>query len=293
VIVDVCNGLPFLSALYARCAVVVLVHHVHREQWSVVLRAWGARFGWWVESKLTRRVYRRCRYVTVSAATRDELVSLGVDAGRDSLVYNGTPEMTPDAAPRTPYPSLVVLGRLVPHKRVEIALETVAGLASEFPALRLTIAGQGWWEERLREVATELQIGDRVDFAGFVSESEKRELLCSVWVALTPSLKEGWGLTIVEAGAVGTPSVAFQEAGGVTEAIVDGETGMLADDTADFIAAVRTLLADDERREKMGWAAQNHAAHFTWSASGRRFADLIVAVTEQRPVPATTSQRSP
>ncbi len=293
VIVDVCNGLPFLSPLYARCAVVILVHHVHCEQWPVVLGARGARFGWWVESKLTRRVYRRCRYVTVSAATREELASLGVDAGRVSLVYNGTPEMTPGAAPRTPYPSLVVLGRLVPHKRVEIALETVASLAPEFPALRLTIAGQGWWESRLREVVADLEIGDRVDFAGFVSESEKRELLCSVWVALTPSLKEGWGLTIVEAGAVGTPSVAFQDAGGVTEAIVDGKTGMLAHGTADFIAAVRALLADDELREEMGRAAQGHAARFTWSASGRRFADLILAVTERHPVRAAASQRSP
>ncbi|SIN25809.1 glycosyltransferase family 4 protein [Micromonospora cremea] len=292
-IVDVCNGLPFLSPLYARCAVIILVHHVHREQWPVVLGAWGARIGWWIESSFATRVYRRCRYVTVSAATRSELALLGVDPGRVTVVYNGTPELTPETAPRTPYPSLLVLCRLVPHKRVEIALEAVARLAPEFPGLRLVVAGQGWWETRLRDVADKLGIGDRVHFAGFVTEPDKHELLCSTWVALTPSLKEGWGLTIVEAGAVGTPTVAFHDAGGVTEAIVAGETGLLAHDTADFVAQVRSLLADDVFRHEMGKAAQSHAARFTWSASGDRFADLVRTVTDGRPRPAAERYLTP
>ncbi|MGI5524492.1 glycosyltransferase family 4 protein [Micromonospora sp. CA-259024] len=282
-IVDVCNGLPFLSPLYARCAVIILVHHVHREQWPVVLGTWGARIGWWIESNLATRVYRRCRYVTVSAATRNELALLGVDPARVTVVYNGTPALTPDTAPRTPYPSLLVLCRLVPHKRVEIALEAVARLAPEFPGLRLTVAGQGWWETRLRDLVDILDIGDRVLFAGFVTEPEKHELLCSTWVALTPSLKEGWGLTIVEAGTVGTPTVAFHDAGGVAEAIVAGETGLLAHDTTDFVAQVRSLLADDIFRHEMGKAAQAHAARFTWSASGDRFADLVRAVVDGGP----------
>ncbi|MFC0503998.1 glycosyltransferase family 4 protein [Micromonospora costi] len=284
-IVDVCNGLPFLSPLYARCAVVILVHHVHREQWPVVLRAWGARLGWWIESSLARRVYRRCRYVTVSAATRAELATLGVDPGRVTVVYNGTPDMTPGVAPRTPHPSLLVLCRLVPHKRVEIALETVARLAGDFPTLHLVVAGQGWWETQLRELVETLGIGDRVRFAGFVTEAEKRELLCSTWVALTPSLKEGWGLTIVEAGAAGTPTVAFHDAGGVAEAIVAEKTGLLAHDAADFIAQVRRLLADDVFRHEMGKAAQEHAAQFTWQASGISFANLVLVATGG--IPAT------
>ncbi|MFI7603500.1 glycosyltransferase family 4 protein [Micromonospora sp. NPDC049366] len=292
-IVDVCNGLPFLSPLYARCAVLILVHHVHREQWPVVRGSWGARMGWWIESRLAGRVYRRCRYVTVSAATRRELSGLGVDPSRVEVIYNGTPEITPGAALRTPHPSLLVLCRLVPHKRVEIALETVARLAVDFPALRLIVAGQGWWETHLRATVTQLGIHDRVQFAGFVSDAEKQRLLCSTWVALTPSLKEGWGLTIVEAGAAGTPTVAFRGAGGVAEAIVAGETGLLADDTADFIAQVRRLLSDDQFRHEMGKAAQEHAAHFTWATSGKRFAALVAAVTDDLAPAPSRDQRAP
>ena len=276
VIVDVGNGLPFLAPLWARCPVIALVHHVHREQWPVVLTPRLARFGWWIESQLAPRVYRRCRYVTVSAATRDELAVLGVDPERVSIIHNGTPDMT-TAAPvaRTAQPSLVVLGRLVPHKQVESAIDAVAALAGELPGITLVVAGQGWWEQALRDYAARLGVADRVRFAGFVSDAEKRTLLSEAWVALTPSLKEGWGLTIVEAAAVGTPTVAFRGAGGVEESLVDGRTGLLADDAGDYTAKVRLLLTDDARRLAMGAAARRHAAQFTWPAAGERFAALV------------------
>ncbi|MFJ6200211.1 glycosyltransferase family 4 protein [Micromonospora sp. NPDC092111] len=274
-IVDVGNGLPFLSALYARRPVIALVHHVHREQWPVVLGRWLARFGWWVESWLAPRVYRRCQYVTVSAATRDELATLGIDPARVAIVHNGTPDMTVGPVPRSPEPSLVVLGRLVPHKQVEVALQVIAALSGELPGLTLTVAGQGWWEPQLRQFAADLGVTDRVRFTGFVADADKRELLASAWVALTPSLKEGWGLTIVEAGAVGTPTVAFRGAGGVEEALVDGETGLLAEDLDDFVAKVRLLLTDDAHRATIGAAARAHAARFTWPVSGEKFAALV------------------
>jgi glycosyltransferase involved in cell wall biosynthesis len=278
VLVDVGNGLPFLSPLWSRRPVIALVHHVHREQWPVVLTPRLAKIGWWIESWLAPRVYRKCRYVTVSAATRDELAVLGVDPERVTIVHNGTPEMAP-AAPvaRTPEASLVVLGRLVPHKRVEMALDAVARLSPQFPGLSLVVAGQGWWEDELRAYAEKLGIAERVRFAGFVSDEEKRVLMSEAWLALTPSLKEGWGLTIVEAGAVGTPNIAIRGAGGVEESLVDGRTGLLADDVDDFVEKTRLLLADDALRAEMGSAARAHADAFTWPASGDKFARLIQA----------------
>ncbi|MGS2612920.1 glycosyltransferase family 4 protein [Micromonospora sp. LZ34] len=277
-VVDVCNGVPFFASLYAGRPVLALVHHVHREQWPVVFGPWSARIGWWIESKLAIRLYRHCRYVTVSQATKTELSELGVAADRIDVVPNGTPDVIGGSTPRTTHPSLLVLGRLVPHKRVEIALRTVAALATDLPDVELVVAGQGWWESTLRDLAIELDIQDRVRFAGFITEEEKHAALASAWLALTPSIKEGWGLTIVEAGARGTPTVAFRHAGGVAEAMVHGETGMLADDEEEFIAQVRDLLADDVRRKAMGEAAHAHAAQFTWEAAGARFANLVAEI---------------
>jgi glycosyltransferase involved in cell wall biosynthesis len=288
VVVDVCNGLPFLTPVYVRRRKIALVHHVHREQWPVVLPGLQGRIGWWIESTVAPWLYRHCRYVTVSEATRRELADLGVDPGRVTVIHNGTPEVAGGVVPRDHTPSLIVLGRLVPHKQVEIALHTVAALRDEHPDLRLVVAGQGWWEPHLRSLAADLGIDERVRFTGYVSEADKHALLSAAWLALMPSLKEGWGLTIVEAGARGTPTVAFRGAGGVSEAVRDGETGLLATDQNDFTEKVRTLLDNEGRRRAMGEAAREHAASFTWAATGARFAAAVggaSTVPDQQPVP--------
>ncbi|GIF22804.1 glycosyltransferase involved in cell wall biosynthesis [Actinoplanes tereljensis] len=278
-IVDVCNGVPFLSPLYARCPTVVVIHHVHREQWPVVFGGLKARFGWWLESRVGPRVYRRCRYVTVSTATRDELAELGIPRTRITLVHNALVGPGCASALRSAYPSLVVLGRLMPHKRVEHALDALAAL----PEARLVIAGRGYWEPRLREYAARLGVADRTDFAGYVSEQRKHELLSLGWVVLVPSLKEGWGLTIMEAAAHGTPAVAFRSAGGVCDAIRDGETGLLADDPGDFVAKIRWLLTDEKTRHQMGTAARAYAESFTWAAAGERMAALVDEAAQRAP----------
>ena len=143
VVIDVQNGVPFWSPLVARIPVVAVVHHVHRDQWASIFGPRLARFGWLLESRVAPWVYRRCRYITVSKASRSELASLGVDAQRIDLVYSGNdhPRDLDSYAdvPRSAAPSLTVLGRLVPHKQVEIAVDTLAELREEFPGLHLSL----------------------------------------------------------------------------------------------------------------------------------------------------------
>ena len=86
VVVDVQNGVPFWSTLAGSRPVVLLCHHVHREQWHVVLPRHIAAVGWWLESRLAPRAYRSCQYVTVSQATLHELTQLGVDPARLRVV---------------------------------------------------------------------------------------------------------------------------------------------------------------------------------------------------------------
>lgn len=295
VVVDVQNGMPFLSRLYARRPVVVLVHHVHREQWRVVLGPVLARFGWWVESWLAPRVYRDCRYVTVSGVSRDELAGLGVSRPNITVVHNGTPPPLPWPVTRTAAPSLLVLGRLVPHKRIEVALLAAARLRDQFPDLQLVVAGRGWWEPRLRAAAAELGIGDRVRFAGYVDDVEKHRLLSSCWVSLVPSIKEGWGISVMESAVHGTPSVAFHDAGGLAESVLDGHTGLLARDIDEFVEHTRRLLVDAALRAQMGAAAVDHAGAFRWEQTCQRFAAVIDAVTGHHVAardPVTRSSRS-
>jgi glycosyltransferase involved in cell wall biosynthesis len=278
-VVDVQNGVPFGCPLVARRGVVVLVHHVHREQWRILFGRIVGGAGWWLESRLAPRLYRRCRYVTVSPSTADELAGLGVSRARISVVLNGSdPAPAVDAGP-DPRPRLVVLGRLVPHKRVEHAIEVVARLRGRRPELRLDVVGEGWWAPRLRERAAELGVADRVRFHGFVDETTKHELLAGAWVHLCPSVKEGWGIVVTEAGAHGVPTVAYRSAGGLRDSVRDGRTGLLVDDLDGMVAAVDRLLDDPAARGALGAAAAREAARHTWAQSVRGFAAVLAAAT--------------
>ncbi len=201
-VLEVQNGMPFLARLFTGARVVVLVHHVHREQWPVV-GPLLARVGWFLESKVAVRVNRGTRYVAVSDVTKAELVGLGVDASSVTVAYNGMPPVPVfRAAAQTEHRSLVVLSRLVPHKQIEHALHAVATLRDEMPDLRLHVLGSGWWHDTLVELRDQLGLQDRVAFLGHVSEAVKFEELSAAWVHVLPSLKEGWGLSIIEAASV-------------------------------------------------------------------------------------------
>jgi glycosyltransferase involved in cell wall biosynthesis len=276
-VVDVQNGLPFGSTLVTRRPVVVLVHHVHREQWPIVFGRLGGAIGWWVESVLAPRLYRRSRYVTVSTATAEELGGLGVAAERLSVIRNGTEPVPPSFVPPSAEPRLAVLGRLVPHKRVEHAIEVVARLRDRWPGLRLSVVGEGWWEEELRAHAEKFGVAGIVDFHGYLDEQRKHEELARSWVHLCPSVKEGWGLVVTEAGAHRVPTVGYRSAGGLRESVVDGRTGVLVDDLDEMTEAVDRLLADPAARGRMGAAAADHAAAYNWPASVSGFAGVLSA----------------
>ncbi len=289
VILDVQNGVPFWSPLLARIPVVNITHHVHRDQWRSLFPAPIAAVGWFLESNLAPRVYRTSRYVTVSQATRADLASLGVDAGRIDLVYSGNDHPADldsyRQVPRSKHPSMTVLGRLVPHKQIELAIDIVAQLSDVLPDLTLDVVGSGYWEPELRQHAQDCGVMDRVTFHGFVEEPVKHRLLAQSWLMLVPSHKEGWGLIIVEAGLHATPSIAFAEAGGPSESILHGLTGLLARDYADMRAQVRLVLQDEGLRHQLGDAARAHAHSFSWWSAAERLEHTLHSVLGHRARP--------
>ena len=279
VVVDVQNGVPFLSPLVRSGSPVVnLVHHVHREQWGVVFGPTVARAGWFLESKVAPRVYGRSRYVAVSESTRDELGGLGVEASRVTVIHNGTDAVADEHVSRADHPVVVVLGRLVPQKRVEIAMQAVRELAVDRPDLELWVVGSGYWDTELHRVADELGIRDRTTFTGHVSEAEKHRLLAEAWVLALPSLKEGWGLVVVEAGVHGTPTVAFADVGGLNDSVRDGETGVLVHGgQREFTAALGALLDDAAARSAMSERVVQWVTRFRWSETVSRWESLLYA----------------
>lgn len=294
VVVDTQNGIPFLAPWASSSPVVVLVHHVHREQWPVVYDPIRSRVGWWVESRLAPRVYRGRPYVAVSAATARELAELGVERERIEIVHNGTsgPQRL-ERHPSDPTPRILVLGRLVPHKRVEHVLSAAGALRSRFPDLRVAVVGEGWWRPELEASARELGVADMVEFTGHVTEERKYEQIGRAWVLALPSLKEGWGLVVMEAASMGVPTVAYRSAGGVTESILDDETGLLVNDSvADLTRALHAVLSEEPLRQRLSQAAQTHAQEFSWDTSAMRFERVLLAAQdESRREPSSSTRR--
>jgi glycosyltransferase involved in cell wall biosynthesis len=276
-VVDVQNGMPFLTRLVTRKPVVVLVHHVHREQWPVVYPGLTGRVGWWIESRLAPRLYRRCQYVAVSQATREELVELGVDRDRIAVVHNGTDPARPAAVARDPRPRMCTVGRLVPHKQVEHAIDACLTLRQELPGLRLTVVGSGWWEDELREHVRSRGAEDCVELVGHVSERRKQEIYAESWLMALPSLKEGWGLVVGEAGMHGTPTVAYAAAGGTRESIEDGRSGLLAHDEDEFVDHLRAVLSDEALRHRLAAGARDMSHRFTWGHTEASFAQVVAS----------------
>ena len=101
-------------------------------------------------------------------------------------------------------------------------------MAEAVPEAHLHLAGDGDYRDALEAEVDERGLRERVTFHGHVDETEKARLLGEAWVALTASSAEGWCLTVLEAGACATPTAALR-VGGLEEAIVDGQTGVLAD----------------------------------------------------------------
>ncbi|MBF4161907.1 glycosyltransferase family 4 protein [Nocardioides acrostichi] len=274
-VVDVQNGLPFFTRLVTRAPVLVLVHHVHEEQWPVVYPGPTGTVGWWIERRLAPWLYRRDRYVAVSQATRDELATLGVDPARVDVVHNGTdPYLAVDPGKAT-HPVLAVVGRLVPHKQVEHAVDTALELRETWPDLRLHVVGGGWWEAELRAYAQSRAAGETVVFEGHVDEERKHEVYERAWVQVLPSLKEGWGLVIGEAGMHGTPTVAYAAAGGTQESIEHDHSGLLVDDQHALTAAVRSLVEDVDLRARLSAGSLEMSHRFTWGEAQESFAQVV------------------
>lgn len=281
VVVDVINGLPFMTRLVRRRGLVALVHHVHRDQWRIIYPGWRGRLGWWIESRLVPRVYRHVPHLTVSHTSRRDLAALGIEREQIHVAHNGLDRRAQAAGLGDP-DRLCVLSRLVPHKQIDHAFRVVQALGPRRPGLVLDVIGEGWWRANLEQQAAELGVADRVVFHGRVPAHRRDELLAGAALMLMPSVKEGWCLAVMEAAAQGTPSLAYRSAGGVTESVVDGRTGVLVDDLAGLVRETEALLADDDRRHAMNSRARDRAREFTWTETARAVERVLKSVAEDQ-----------
>jgi glycosyltransferase involved in cell wall biosynthesis len=278
VVLEVVNGISFLTPLWLRRPRVALVHHVHRDHYVAELGRPGAAAALLAETLPLKLLYRGGAFLTISEAGSRDLRGLGIPSEDIHVVHLGVDPFPFPPAPRAAEPRLLYLGRLKQYKRIEVLLDVL----ERVPGARLDVAGDGDHREALEAEIAERGLAKRVTLHGHVSEREKAALYSRAWVNLTASSAEGWCLTVMEAATCGTPSAALR-VGGLAESIVDGETGLLADDVDGLAAAVARLVDDRDLRERLGAAARERARAFTWERTARESLALLESVAAAEP----------
>jgi glycosyltransferase involved in cell wall biosynthesis len=270
VVLEVVNGITFLTPLWLRKPRVTLVHHVHRQHYVEELGLKAKPAAWLLETMPLRRLYRHSRFLTISHATAVDIAWHGIPLEQIDVGYIGVEADTFGPGERAETPELIYLGRLKRYKRVEVVLDALEGV----PEAILHVAGDGDHREELEREIAERGLSERVVMHGFVSEDEKRRLLQRAWANLTASSAEGWALSVMEAAACGTPSVALG-VGGLNESVVDGETGLLAATSEEMAQRTREVVRDTELRERLGRAALARAREFTWDRTAHETLSIL------------------
>ena len=292
VVIDVENGLPYFAPLWRRRPKLCLVYHVHTDQWETRFPRGVAAALRMIETHVMPRVYRRCVFVAISQSTSIALQSIGVHPEQILVIEPGTATPLRGGQTKAVSPTFLCLSRLVPHKRVEIVLEAWRLVVDDVPG-RLIVAGDGPQLDTIRRIARDIP---RVEVLGRVTEEEKYRLLREAWALVCASHHEGWGMTILEAASVGTPSLAVAVPG-VRDAVVHGVTGVLVPDQQGDLAAALAhawvdLAFDSEARTAMGEAARKRAEAMDWDSAMDRWANLVSDLAAGRPPRAINADQT-
>lgn len=288
-VVDLANGVPAFTPLLASpgTPVVLVVHHVHQAQFGAHFPAPLAWFGRWLERVAARSCYRNSRTVAVSESTREEMRRQLGWPDRIDLLENGAELPGPGAVdPRAKDPErILVLGRLVRHKRVDLVAAAVAALCEDRPGLHLDICGRGPDRARLERVVDELEIRDRVTFHGYVDEESKASLLARAALHVCASDAEGWGQTVIEAAGWGVPTVA-RDVPGLRDSVRHDETGWLVPDDQDpdvvrhrlttALSDALTAAESPDVRVRRALACRAWAEKFDWPQMRRQARAIVI-----------------
>jgi len=281
VIVEDINKIPFFSpAVVPGIPVLAIVPHLFG---TTVFREapWPLALYVYLHERFIPLVYRRTRFSVLSLTTRDDLLARGIAPDRIHVIYAG---LDLDAYPlrpagiEPPGPVFTYLGRIKRYKGIELPMRALPELAKTIPGVCYRIVGEGDFLPALRKEAHDLGVADHVEFLGYQEGAVKLETLHTSRVLVYTSPKEGWGLSVIEAGAAGVPSIA-SDSPGLRESVRPGESGLLVPhgDVPALTAALRTLLTDDALWRKLAAGARAWAEGFSWD----RMAGETMALLER------------
>lgn len=260
-IIDEVNTIPFFSILYAKSKVIALIHQLAREYWFTQTFWPISVFGFWLEP-LMLKLYRRQPTLVLSASTKKDLEKIGFTKMK---TYRPGIDFKPQLV--TKKENLILfLGRLIPAKGPDQAINAFKIIHKSLPNIKLIIAGRGSekYTKKLKNLTKKLNLQKAIEFKGFVTEKEKINLLKKSKIVLVPSVREGWGLVATEANALGCIPTGYNIPG-LKNSIKSGYSGLLTENSPDDLAQAATnILKNNNLRLKLAENGILWSKQFTW-----------------------------
>ncbi len=273
------NKIPFYSPLYIDLPSIIIIPHLFStavfEEINFVLGSYI-----YLMERPLRRVYRNRRFCVISESTMGDLVSRGIPDGNITVIHCGIDRSVYGnhrGYAKFDYPSVLYLGRIKKYKSVQHLIAAFALVRKQVPEARLAVVGTGDYLPALRHQAEELHLSDAVVFTDFVPSEVKVEYMCRSHLMVYPSLREGWGLTNIEANSCGTAVIAA-DSPGLRDSVRDGVSGLLYEygNIGQLAEHILSLLSDPARRQQLEQGGVRWAAQFDWDMAAERFLKLCL-----------------
>ncbi|MCL4415734.1 MAG: glycosyltransferase family 4 protein [Actinobacteria bacterium] len=273
-VVDEFHGIPFFTPIYVRTKKLAFIHEITKEVWA--LNPWPFPFnlipaliGRIFEPLIFQLFYRKIPFMTGAQSAKADLMLWGIPEKNITVIHHGFDKPKKIDFPKSKKKIIIFLGALSKDKGVEDALQAFSILSTVDRDFQFWVIGKGeeHYVKQLKLKVDKMSLNKKIKFWGFVSNDKKFELLAKAYLLVNPSVREGWGLVVIEAASVGTPTVGYNVAG-LKDSIVNGKTGILCNQNPQACAKAILELAED--REKYQLFRKNcfmWCRKFSWEKS--------------------------
>ena len=279
VIADLGHAVPWISPILMRKRIVVSFLHLHARSLPGQV---GKILAYLITSleKLYFIIYNDQQFVTISSTSYNDLTQLGINKSHITVINPGVNSELFKPSIKTNHPSMVYFGGMRPYKRPEESLYLLSLLKNKIDGLKLTVIGDGISKPGLEKIAKDIEVANDVIFTGKISYEKISELVSKSWLNIHTSKTEGWGISITEAAAAGTPTVAY-DVPGVRDAVEDGLNGIKVSegDRKGLADAALSILSDPKR----WWSSSVQVANkYSWDKTAEFWENLIQKIVSSQ-----------
>jgi glycosyltransferase involved in cell wall biosynthesis len=278
-VVDQFHGLPFFTPLFVKRKKLAFIHEVTKDVWRYnplkePFHSIVSKIGQIGEPLLFRYLYRNIPFLTVSESTKKDLVDYGISSKLITIIHNGFYPVK--RALKRKKKVITFIGAIAEDKGIEDAIKVFNLLKQTSFDFWVIGKHDSVYFEKVQQLVDKYKLESRVTFWGFVSESKKFDLLNESYLVVNPSVREGWGLTVIEAAAVYTPTVAYKVSG-LQDAIKHPETGLLVERKTpqQLSKAIKMLIKDKKIYKSLQLAGFKRSKKFNWKDATKQSLRLI------------------